>query len=700
MLKHTAIVFTLLIWSFCYSQNHSNMPKYTNALINETSPYLLQHAHNPVNWLPFNETNLAKAKTQNKLIIISVGYAACHWCHVMEHESFEDETVAQLMNDNYINLKVDREERPDVDQVYMNAVQLMTGRGGWPLNVVCLPDGRPVWGGTYFRKNDWMNALDKIAELYIRRPEELQDYANKLAQGMTNMDLITPNLNAPKFSKDVLEDVVRTWAKQLDYRNGGYTGAPKFMMPNNYLFLLRYAHQNKDTELLDFVNHTLTKMAYGGIYDQVGGGFSRYSVDERWHVPHFEKMLYDNAQLVSLYSDAYRLTKNQLYKTIVEETLAFINRELTSDNGIFYSSLDADSLDDKNELEEGAFYVWTKDELKQLLNDTEFQLFSEYYNINSYGHWEHGNYVLIKNQSDETFCKLHNLSSKALNDKLKSWKSLLLSTREKRSRPRLDDKTLTSWNALMIKGYVDAYRAFGNADYLQKAKDNARFIKHVQLQPEGHLLHNYKNGKSTINGFLEDYATTIDAFLALYQVTFNEQWLNTSRDLTNYCFDHFFNDDNSMFYFTSNTDIALVNRPVEYRDNVIAASNSMMAKSLFLLSHYYDNEIYLKTSEKMLNNIKDEALQHGSGFSNWLDLMLNFTNPYFEIAIVGQHAIDKTKTLQTHYIPNALIVGSTTESKLPLLQQRYNKDETFIYVCVNSACKLPTTDIEQALKQM
>ena len=394
MIKNIFIFIISSITLFnCNSQTPKDMThKFTNDLINETSPYLLQHAHNPVNWKPWNDATLAQAKKEDKLILISVGYAACHWCHVMEHESFEDTLVAQTMNTNYINIKVDREERPDVDQVYMNAVQLMTGHGGWPLNVIALPDGRPVWGGTYFKKEQWINALEQIAKLYVVNPEKLHEYADKLEQGIKNMDLVVLNPNQPKFTLDFVNDVVKDWSSLFDNEKGGQNRAPKFMMPNNYHFLLRQAYQNNDLDLQNHVNVTLTQMALGGVYDQLGGGFSRYSVDDKWHVPHFEKMLYDNAQLVSLYSDAYLITKKELYKEVVFETLAFIETELTSDEGVFYSSLDADSLNEKEELEEGAFYVWKKDTLKVILQN-DYELFANYYNINNYGFWEHDNYV-------------------------------------------------------------------------------------------------------------------------------------------------------------------------------------------------------------------------------------------------------------------------------------------------------------------
>ena len=689
------IIVTLIS---CKGQNTKSMEhKFTNDLINETSPYLLQHAHNPVNWNAWNEKTLEKAKNENKLMLISVGYAACHWCHVMEHESFEDSLVAQIMNSKFINIKIDREERPDIDQVYMNAVQLMTGSGGWPLNVIALPDGRPVWGGTYFKKEQWISALEQISNIYSEDPEKLYDYANKLEQGIKAMDVVTLNNNEAIFKADDIEDAVKNWSKNFDHREGGMKRSPKFMMPNNYHFLLRYAYQNDKKELQDFVNLTLTQMAYGGVYDQIGGGFSRYATDINWHVPHFEKMLYDNGQLVSLYADAYLITKKELYKNVVFETLAFIEREMTTVNGAFYSSLDADSDTEEGKLEEGAFYVWKKEELKTLLKD-DYDLFSDYYNINNYGFWEHDNYVLIRKDDDVDIIKKHNLSEDSLTEKKNSWKQLLLEVREKRSRPRLDDKTLTSWNAIMLKGYVDAYRVFGNKEFLVSAVKNANFIINNQLREDGGLNHNYKNNKSTINGYLEDYATTIDAFIVLYENTLDNKWLLLSRDLTNYVFDHFLDDKTSMFYFTSYKDASLVSRNMEYRDNVIPASNSIMAKNLFKLSHYFDNSYYSSTAKKMLNNVKPEIHEYGSGYSNWLDLMLNYTHPFYEVAISGKDAQEKTSELNKTYIPNKIIAGSIKENTMPLLKNRFIESETLIYVCVNNACKLPVTEVEQAIK--
>ena len=695
-MRNLILLILPLIFS-CNGQNTKQMThQYTNDLINETSPYLLQHAHNPVNWNAWNDEVLAKAKTQNKLILISVGYSACHWCHVMEHESFEDVEVAQIMNDNFINIKIDREERPDIDQVYMNAVQLMTGKGGWPMNVIALPDGRPVWGGTYFEKDQWMSALKQISDLYVKTPEKLIEYADKLEQGLKSMDLISLNNEDAIFTNEFIEASVDKWSSQFDHREGGMKRSPKFMMPNNYHFLLRYAYQNNDEKLQKFVNHTLTQMAYGGVFDQLEGGFSRYSVDVKWHVPHFEKMLYDNGQLVSLYADAYLITKNELYKSTITETLDFVKNNLTNDEGAFYSSLDADSNTALGELEEGAFYVWQKDELKNLL-ETDYELFSDYYNINVYGFWEHDNYVLIRRDDDATIIKKYNLTETDLLQKKNSWKSILLKERNKRDKPRLDDKSLTSWNALMLKGYVDAYRVLKDPEYLAVAERNAHFIINKQLREDGGLNHSYKEGRSTINGYLEDYAATIEAFLTLYEVTLNETWLNTARDLANYSFDHFFDEKSKLFYFTSNLDASLVSRSVEYRDNVIPASNSIMAKNLFKLSHYFDNKHFAETARTMLNNVKPEIIDYGSGFSNWLDLMMNYTNSYYEVAISGKEVMGKLDELHQTYLPNILIAGSNKESNQALLKNRFIEDETLIYVCVNNSCKLPVAETKEAI---
>jgi hypothetical protein len=683
----------LLIITACEKKESKEM---SNNLINETSPYLLQHAYNPVDWNPWDSKYLDLAKKENKLVIISVGYSACHWCHVMERESFEDTIAAKLMNEKYISIKVDREERPDVDNVYMNAVQLMTGSGGWPLNVVTLPDGRPIWGGTYFTKDQWINALEQISKLYNDDPERLISYADQLEEGVKSLDVINLNETTPDFNLNIMQDYLNTWSTKFDMEYGGSKGMPKFMMPNNLHFLLKYSYQTKNKEIQKFVELSLEKMAFGGVYDQVGGGFSRYSVDDKWHIPHFEKMLYDNAQLISLYSDAYKLTKNRLYKNVVYETIGFINSELKDSSGGYYSSLDADSKTDENVLEEGAFYVWTKEELIKVLKE-KFTLFSDYYNINEFGYWEDNKYVLIRNQKGVEIASKYNISEDELNQLIQSCKSELIKVRNKRIKPRLDDKILSSWNGLMIKGFADSYKAFNEPDFLDAAVKNGEFIVKNLLQKDGQLLRNYKNNKGYINGYLEDYSAVISGFIALHEITLDDKWLKYSKKITDYVYNHFYNEETKMFYFTSDLDEKLLSRTVNFRDNVIPSSNSMMANNLFLLSHYFDNEYYLETAKSMLNNISPEFDLYPDGFSNWLDLMLKLSDSFYEVALVGENALIKASEINKNFKPNKLIIGSLTESDLPLLKNRYVNGDTFIYVCVKKACRLPVKTSEEAL---
>ena len=669
-----------------------------NELHLETSPYLLQHANNPVHWKAWNATSLAKAKEKNQLIIISIGYSACHWCHVMEHESFENEAVATVMNTHYVNIKVDREERPDVDAVYMKAVQIMTGHGGWPLNIVALPDGRPVWGGTYFRKDEWIDTLEQLQKMYQVAPEKMIDYAEKLHQGIQAISIVQNDGSVTTNQKLQLENLVTQWKKSFDWEFGGLARAPKFMMPNNYQFLLRYAHQNQDPELLEFVNLTLTKMAYGGIFDTVDGGFSRYSVDLKWHVPHFEKMLYDNGQLISLYSDAYKLTQNPLYKNTIEKTLQFVTKEWKTIEGGFYSALDADSLNNEQHLEEGAFYVWKIPQLKAIIKD-DFEIFSQVFNINSFGLWEDENYVLIQNQSLETIAKTNHLSVDDLEKKKKNWEQLLYTEREKRAKPRLDDKCLTSWNAIMMKGYVDAYKALGNQDYLNTALENANFIIKNLWSTEGHLFHNYKNGKSTINGYLEDYCFVIAAFISIYEVTWDEKWLHDAKQLVDYSLEHFYDEQHSFFRFTSDKDEALISVHFETEDNVIPASNSVMAKNLYQLSIYFNNSYYEKVAKQMLSILLPN-IDYPSAYSNWLDLALTISEQNKELAICGPKAKNHNGFINSLYIPNVIIAGSEKTSSLPFLNDRFVEDKTLFYVCQNKTCQLPTEDFQEVINQL
>lgn len=668
-----------------------------NELLNESSPYLLQHANNPVHWKAWNTRQLSEAQKTNKLIVVSIGYSACHWCHVMEHESFEDIAVAKLMNQHFISIKVDREERPDVDAIYMKAVQIMTKRGGWPLNCVCLPDGRPVWGGTYFRKNEWMEALEQLQELYEQEPDKMIEYAQKLHQGMEAISLVSFESSGKTDLKHI-DTLVSKWQKSFDWEFGGYARAPKFMMPNNYSFLLEYGHLTQNQSVLDYVHLTLTKMAWGGVFDTVDGGFSRYSVDMKWHVPHFEKMLYDNAQLVSLYSDAYKLTQNSLYKTVIEKTLQFVEREWLAPFNGFYAALDADSINKTGQWEEGAFYTWTKEELQYILKD-DFEMFSTVFNINDFGHWEKDNFVLIQKEAITTLASQLGLTTAALVEKKTIWEASLFTSRVNRNKPRLDDKCLTSWNALMLSGFLDAYKALQQESYLKIALKNAHFIEEKLWHPDGHLFHTFKNNTPSINGFLEDYSFTIQAFIHLYQATLNESWLQKAKSLLLYCLDHFYNEQTGFFKFTSRLDPQLIHVHYEIEDNVIPASNSVMAKNLLALSIYFENKAFENIALQMLDNILPN-IDYPSAFSNWLSAGLQLTGFQKELAVCGNKAQVFCKNIQQHYFPHVVLAGSIHNSALPFLQHRYKTGATLLYVCQNKMCQTPVASVEEALKNL
>lgn len=690
----TKNLLKIFITVFILISCDDNMIKGNN-LKNETSPYLLQHVENPVNWNPWDKKYLDKAKKENKLVIISIGYASCHWCHVMERESFQDSTVAKLMNDKFISIKVDREERPDIDQVYMNAIQLITGSGGWPLNVITLPDGRPIWGGTYFSKGQWISALKQISEIYETEPEKFISYAKRVQEGINTLNDVVmqtdsfENIDIDKYSKLLL--------KNIDEEFGGFNGAPKFMMPNNLNFLLRYSVQEKQEKSKDKILSTLDKMAYGGIFDHVEGGFSRYSVDERWHIPHFEKMLYDNGQLMSLYSVGYKISDKDLYKDVVYKIHEYIDSEMKDISGGYYSSLDADSKLDDGTYAEGEYYSWEKEELERIIGEN-FDLFSEYYNVNDNGFWEEENkYVLIRSISDIEFIYKNKLDS-ATFQKIKSeWIYKLKLAKIDKKKPSLDYKIITSWNGLMISGYVDAYKSFNDEIFKNEAINAGEFIFKNLIKKDGGLHHNFVNGKSKINGYLEDYATVIQASLDLYEVTLNQKWIERALNLSEYVLSNFSGVESELFYFTSSQDEDLISRSVEFRDNVIPSSNSIMAKNLFRLYHYFDKQEYYEKAQNMSLSVTAEFETYPSGYTNWFDLIYNFKSNYYEIAVVGENSIKQVEEINKKYIPNKLIIGSKSENNLPLLKNRYVEGKTLIYVCVNKACKMPTEDLDKAL---
>ncbi len=682
--------------------------QHTNSLIHQKSPYLLQHAHNPVNWYAWSDEAFAKAKAENKLVLISIGYSSCHWCHVMEHECFEDEQTAELMNSHFVNIKVDREERPDVDHIYMTAVQLMSGHGGWPLNCFALPDGRPVYGGTYFPKQQWINLLNKLSSLYITNKNQVEQYAQELTQGIKQTDELirvaseeTLRQTQGDISKEVIKNSVSNWQKRFDKVNGGNIGSPKFPMPTNYLFLLKYAHLSKDEELLQFTHLTLQKMAHGGIYDHLGGGFARYSTDSLWKVPHFEKMLYDNAQLISLYAEAYRQSQNPLYKQVVYETIDFLEREMMSAEGGFYSALDADS-----EGVEGKFYVWTKEDLHQLLKK-DFDLFADYYSVNEQGYWEDENYILLRDLPVAEILLKHQITGEELLKIISVCKEKLLAERNKRIRPGLDDKIITSWNALLCKAFGDAYLAFNEDKFLQLAQKNADFIdnylfkKDLSTGQAGNSLYRCcKKTEGYGDGLLDDYAFTIDAFLNLFSITGEEKYLTKSEKLTQYCFAQFFNSEKNLFYYTSSSSEKLISKSFEVNDNVIPASNSQMAINLHTSASLTGNTMHEEVSRKMLSQMADEVHSSLSSHANWGLLALRHIFNFYEVCIVGNNVDEFMRGFAKHCHPNAIFVYSKQASNIALLAGRYKPKETQIYVCSNKTCNKPVSSIDEALKQL
>lgn len=653
---------------------------HTNSLIHESSPYLLQHAHHPVDWVPWSDEAFKEAKRLNKLVLISVGYSACHWCHVMAHECFEDQEVADLMNAHFINVKVDREERPDVDNVYMSAVQLMTQRGGWPLNCITLPDGRPIYGGTYFPKDQWIHVLKSLVYTFQNDLEKVEEYASKLHEGLSVNELIAIPQNESDLANEKLLELVARWKKQFDFMEGGMNRAPKFPMPTNYLYLLRHSQVFSDERLRNFVRLTLDKMSYGGIYDHIGGGFTRYSVDMIWKVPHFEKMLYDNAQLIELFALAYAESKEEAYRLLVQEIVHWLFREMRSKSGAYFSALDADS-----EGEEGKFYCWEEQELKKLVG-RDYLLFADYYQVTDRGYWEDGKYILLKTMSDAEFSKKWNMERSALQSKVLEWKYLLLSEREKRIRPGRDHKCLTSWNALLIRGLCQAYLVFQDEAYLLEARKIGKWILEEQLQPSGELFHVQTNGKASVNGFLEDYAHVIDAFTHLYQRTGELSWLEHAQHLTLFVEQEFMHPESKMCYFTK-TDSTLVVRKMELHDNVIPSSNSVMARNFLRMGHYFRTDRWIAYARQMVANMYDGMETYGSGYSNWASLLLEINQGFTEI-----HLLEQGKISPRQWPENTLL---SYHQSLPISEGYADG----IFVCTKGIChpKLPSIDAALAL---
>lgn len=664
-----------------------------NRLINESSPYLQQHAYNPVDWYPWGEEALNKAKAENKLILLSIGYSSCHWCHVMEHECFEQHDVADVMNTNFINIKLDREERPDIDQVYMLALQAMTGRGGWPLNVILLPDGRPVYGGTYFPREQWKTILLRLAKFYRDEPAKAIEYANELHEGLSKVENFSLDDVPPKsnITPEILQKIVSVWKPLFDDEFGGPHKAPKFPLPNNYLFLLQQGQFEEDQDLQVHVLTTLYTMANAGINDIIGGGFYRYSTDREWKIPHFEKMLYDNAQLISLYVEAYKATDEQLFKEVALQTKQFLDRELMGPNGLYYSALDADS-----EGVEGLYYTWTLEELKEIFAN-DYPLANLWYHIESNGEWEE-RYILQTLESIEDFCENNGLDEVVFEKNRVVWREKLLKLRQERIRPFLDDKQLCSWNAMMLEAIVDLYsiNLVSTEELNTKVKG---FIEHF-IASDFKLYHQVHNGNAKGVSFLDDYAFTIQALLKVYAATGDSKHWDIANKLTEHVYAHFKDVDSTMFYFYPDYSDNLIIRNKETGDNVIPASNSAMALNLFKMGHLAGNTEWISRAETSLSMVQSFVERYPSGYSNWAQLMQMMAYPWFQVSIVGPKASQYVKEWKEGQRVNHVLSWTETASELPMFAGRYVENKTLVYLCLGHTCWAPFDNIKDALARL
>jgi uncharacterized protein YyaL (SSP411 family) len=673
-----------------------------NRLQHETSPYLLQHKDNPVDWYPWGEEAFQQAQAQNKPILLSVGYSACHWCHVMAHESFEHEETAQIMNQYFINIKVDREERPDVDAIYMTAVQAMTGGGGWPMTVFMFPDARPFYGGTYFPLEprqgypSFRQLLHNVHNAYANQFDDLKESADELT-AMLKRDVMNIGGDEKDLNITLLSIAVKKEAEAFDKQYGGFGLAPKFPQPMALEFLLRQYHATKDASILDMVTYTLHKMAEGGIYDQIGGGFARYSVDNEWLVPHFEKMLYDNAQLSRVYLHAWQVTGDEFYKRIATEIYDYLLREMLSPEGGFYSATDADS-----EGEEGKFFVWTLDELRELLNTDDYQLAVDYWGMTASGNFE-GKNILYVAHDEDIIADRFGLTLDELHARLDEIKHTLYARRTHRIHPALDDKILASWNGLALASLAEAGRILGRDDYQFIAERCGEFIREHLITPEGRVLRTYKDGVAKLNGYLEDYAYLIDGMIELYQTTFDEKWFNLAVQLADHALAHFSAPDGG-FYDTSDDHEQLITRPRELTDNATPSGNNMLATQLIRLNAYTGNDHYIQSAQNILKQLVNALREHPQAFGQALIAIDLLARGIDEVAVItGTDADPLFELLTSAYRPR-LVIASKAEgetSNIPLLLDRTAKDgRATAYVCRRFVCQLPVTTPEGLREQL
>ncbi len=693
--KLIKVNFYILILSIIYSCNSEvNINSINqNQLNKETSLYLKQHAQNPINWQRWSNSIFDVSQELDKLIVVSIGYSSCHWCHVMEEETFTNDSIASIMNKNFINIKVDREENPDVDQAYMTASQLMTGMGGWPLNVITLPDGSPVYAGTYHTTSQWDDILKRIIRLKKDNYDGLKELANNVKNGVIDINTIYKREEISDFNPEFLKKNVESWKNKWDLNFGGDLAQQKFVSPSKYIFLLNYARIYNDNEVLQHVKKTLDVISSSGLNDFIEGGFYRYTVDNEWKIPHFEKMLYDQAQMISLYSLAFKVFKDEYYKNIAIETIDFLNSKMSSKDGLYYAAMDADT-----DGEEGKYYSFNREELDIISKNTDLKTFTSYYNIDIDNPWESDRYLLLpnKNSKEEDWLKLNNFSKDDLNNQKRIWESNIIEIKKNRTKPRIDDKIIVSWNSLAITGLVDAFEALNNQDYLDKAINMFEELKANSFK-RNKLIHTYKESQFQ-EGVLEDYAYLAKASMRLFQATGDESYFNFSKKITDDAISIFKDDESDLLRYSNN--VELFTKLISVDDGVIPSPNSIIAEQLFNIGHVIFDDEYLNLSDNMVSSVQNVIDNNMNSYSVWANNILNRVESFYEIAVIGPESKLITDQITNYFTPNTIVVQSKTESILPLFIDRFFEDETYIYVCQNKTCQRPETNINLALEQV
>lgn len=690
-MNEKCLVFLILLSVF-YSNNiiGQNME---NKLSKESSLYLKQHATNPVNWFPWGDEALSEAKKNDKLLLISIGYSSCHWCHVMEEESFENEDVAKVMNSKFINIKVDREENPDVDQAYMTASQLMTGMGGWPLNVITLPDGSPIYAGTYHTTTQWNDILKRIVRLKEDNYDGLKEIAANVKNGVKDVNTIQKQEEISDFNSEFLNSNIEDWMEKWDLEFGGDLAQQKFVSPSKYLFLLNYGRIYQDEKVLSHVKNTLDVIGSSGLNDFIEGGFYRYTVDNEWKIPHFEKMLYDQAQMISLFSMAYKVFEEQSYMDIVSNTITFLNNKMSSSDGLYYAAMDADT-----DGEEGKYYSYEIDELKMISKNTDFDLFLSYYNIDVENPWEKNRFLLLPNKFNykKKWMDSNNISKNEISDLITIWERNIIKIKEDRTKPRIDDKIIISWNALSIIGLIDAYDAFKKEEYLSLAESMFKELKDNSYR-KGQLIHTYKEDQFQ-EGVLEDYAYLSKASMRLFQATGNISYFDFSKKVIDSALELFNDEQSDLLKYSNNEE--LFTKVISIDDGVTPSPNSIIAEQLFNIGHVIFDDEYLNLSDKMVSSVQEIIDGNINSYSVWANNILNRVESFYEIAVIGPNAALITDEITKYFTPNTIVVQSNIESKIPLFIDRFFEDETYIYVCQNKTCQRPETNINLALEQV